>query len=250
MRTGTRLVAVLAAIALGLAFVLPLWRITLEAPQYPEGIGMQIYVNTIAGATPHDLQNINGLNHYVGMARIEADSFAELRWMPWILGGLLAFGLAVAAIGSRRLLVTWAAVFALAAGAGLIDFYRWEYAYGHDLNPKAAIKVPGLAYQPPLIGSKKLLNFTAHSWPAAGGWLAIAAFGAVATAAVLEMRNRRQTRDPATPGPAGNGGPVVVNERVTPRSISAMPFDSTTPPTTARGAGSSGTRSRIPGPEE
>lgn len=192
MRTGTRLVALIAAIALGLAFVLPLWKITLEAPQYPEGIGMRIYVNTIAGATPHDLQNINGLNHYVGMAPIKPDSFPELRWMPWILGGLLVFGLAVAATGSRKLLVTWASVFALAAAAGLVDFYRWEYEYGHDLNPHAAIKVPGLAYQPPLIGSKKLLNFTAHSWPASGGWIAIASFGAVALAAVSELRKRNR----------------------------------------------------------
>jgi copper chaperone NosL len=248
MRTGTRLVAVLAAIALGLAFVLPLWRITLEAPQYPEGIGMRIYVNTIAGATPHDLQNINGLNHYVGMARIESDSFAELRWMPWILGGLIVFGLAVAVTASRRLLFAWAAVFAIAAAAGLIDFYRWEYAYGHDLNPTAAIKVPGLAYQPPLIGSKKLLNFTAHSWPAAGGWLAIGAFGAVAILAVTEMRNRKPTRDPGIPDAPGNDGPAAVNGRLS-RAASTMASLAAAPASTRAGpAGSSGTQSQLSGP--
>jgi len=216
MRTGTRLVAALAAIALGLAFVLPLWSITLEAPQYPEGIGMRIYVNTIAGATPHDLQNINGLNHYVGMARIEPDSFAELRWMPWILGGLIVLGLTVAVTGSRKLLVTWAAVFALAAVAGLVDFYRWEYEYGHNLSPTAAIKVPGLAYQPPLIGSRKLLNFEAHSWPATGGWIAITAFGVIAIAAVAELRSRRNVPRLAAPVDAvrGNGGPAVARQRV------------------------------------
>ena len=51
----------------------------------------------------------------------------------------------------------------------LYDYYIWGYDYGHNLNPHAAIKVPGMSYQPPLIGSKKLLNFTSTSWPAAGG---------------------------------------------------------------------------------
>ena len=51
-----------------------------------------------------------------------------------------------------------------------IDFYRWNYEYGHNLDPNAAIKVPGMAYQPPLIGYKQLLNFGAYSIPDTGGW--------------------------------------------------------------------------------
>ena len=48
---------------------------------------------------------------------------------------------------------------------GIYDFYLWEYDYGHDLSDMAPIKVPGQAYQPPLIGGKWLLNFYATSWP-------------------------------------------------------------------------------------
>jgi copper chaperone NosL len=58
--------------------------------------------------------------------------------------------------------------------AGLIDFYRWGYNYGHNLDPNAAIQVPGMTYQPPLIGYKNLLNFTAYSGPDVGGWILIA----------------------------------------------------------------------------
>jgi copper chaperone NosL len=47
----------------------------------------------------------------------------------------------------------------------MYDFYMWEYDYGHQLNPDAPIKVPGMTYQPPLIGSKQLLNITAVSLP-------------------------------------------------------------------------------------
>lgn len=194
MRKRTRIVSVIAALSLGLVFVLPLWRITLEAPQYPEGLGMYIRVNTITGQGRNDLQNINGLNHYVGMARIEPESFAELRYMPWITVGLMVLGLAAGATGSRKLLYGWTAIFAVAAVVGLADFYRWEYDYGHNLDPTAAIKVPGLAYQPPLIGSKKLLNFTAHSWPASGGLIAIGAFGVALLVSASEWRDGRRRR--------------------------------------------------------
>jgi copper chaperone NosL len=183
------MIAAAASLALILAFFLPLWRITLEAPQYPEGLGLNIGVSTIEGAKRNDLQNINGLNHYIGMARIEPQSIPELRLMPWVLGGLIAMGLATAITGRRAVLVSWATVFGVAAVVGLVDFYRWEYNYGHNLDPTAAIKVPGLTYQPPLIGSTKLLNFTAHSWPGAGGWILIGAF--ITTVALVLYTFRR-----------------------------------------------------------
>ena len=62
----------------------------------------------------------------------------------------------------------------LATGVGaLVDFYLWGYDYGHNLNPEAPIKIEGMSYQPPLIGTKQLLNFTAFSGPDIGGWIFI-----------------------------------------------------------------------------
>jgi hypothetical protein len=187
----SRLVVLVAALALGLMWVLPLWRIRLEAPQYPEGLGMDIHLTTIVGEKPHDLQNINGLNHYIGMKRIEPASIPELRYMPWIVGGLLALGVLAAATGRRRVLVAWVGAFALVAVVGLVDFWRWEYDYGHNLDlENASIKIPGQTYQPPLIGSKKLLNFTSHSWPAAGGWIAVVSLLAGTGVTFVELRRR------------------------------------------------------------
>jgi hypothetical protein len=61
------------------------------------------------------------------------------------------------------------AAFGVLGVVGLWDFWHWEHDYGHNLDfQHAIIKVPGMTYQPPLIGSKQLLNFTATSWPAAG----------------------------------------------------------------------------------
>lgn len=176
MNRTSRLLTALAALTLIGLYFLPLWRIELEAPQYPEGIGMYIAISDIQGFTEFDLDKINNLNHYIGMKAIEPASIPELRFMPWILGALIVLGLAVAAIGRRRLLQAWLALLLIAAAAGLADFYRWGYDYGHNLSDDAIIKVPGMAYQPPVIGRKQLLNFVAESWPATGGILAGVAF--------------------------------------------------------------------------
>ena len=60
--------------------------------------------------------------------------------------------------------------------AGLVDFWRWGYDYGHDLDLEhAIIKVPGDdATSRRSSARKQLLNFHATSWPDVGGWIAIA----------------------------------------------------------------------------
>jgi len=151
------------------AFFTPIWMIDLEAPQYPEGLGMQIWINKITG----DLNTINGLNHYIGMKKIEPDSIKELTIMPYILGLLIVMGVVTGIAEKKKLLRIFVIIFMISGIAGGVDFYMWEYDYGHDLDPTAAIIVPGMSYQPPLIGSKQLLNFVAHSYPDTGGWIVI-----------------------------------------------------------------------------
>jgi hypothetical protein len=172
----------------------PLWNIHLLAPQYPEGIGMRIRAHRIEGAKEHDIENINGLNHYIGMKRIEPAAIPELRYMPWIIAGLAVAGVLTSLVGHRRVLYAWLAAFGMLGALGLYDFWRWMYDYGHNLDMEhAIIIVPGMTYQPPLIGSKQLLNFTATSWPAVGGWFAAIAFTLGAVAVLLSFRARRPT---------------------------------------------------------
>ena len=179
-----------AAVLLLGAFAFPLWRIDLIAPQYPEGLGMLIKVNTVTGIKPNDLANINGLNHYIGMKAIEPDAIPELRVMPWIVAGLAALGALGAAFGSRKVLYAWLGGFVTLGAVGLFDFWRWTYDYGHNLDfEHAIIKVPGMTYQPPLVGTKQLLNFTAASWPALGTLFLGAAF-ALGVAALVVSRRR------------------------------------------------------------
>ncbi len=192
MLRSSRVLIATASILLGLVFVFPLWRIELQAPQYPEGLGLLIKISDITGVKKHDLQNINGLNHYIGMKSIEPDSIPELKFMPVFVAVMIAAGLLVAATGNRVLLYLWVGVFLIGSVAGLVDFWLWSYDYGHNLDPTAAIKVPGMTYQPPLIGSKQLLNFVATSWPGLGGLAAMVSVGTGSIVAVREWRRARR----------------------------------------------------------
>lgn len=109
------------------------------------------------------------------MKTIQPDSIEELKLMPYIIGFLTVFGLIVFIFNKRSLLLSWLIFVLILGTAGMYDFWTWEYDYGHNLDPTAAIKVPGMNYQPPLIGSKQLLNFNATSMPDIGGYIIFAA---------------------------------------------------------------------------
>jgi hypothetical protein len=174
----------------------------LSAPQYPEGLGMQIRISTITGIKPNDLDNINNLNHYIGMKRIVPESIPELRIMPFVVAALAGLAGLAAATGKRALANVFVGVFLVVAVAGLADFYRWEYDYGHNLDlENAIIKIPGMSYQPPLIGSKKLLNFTATSWPAVGGILAFISMGLGVLSLWIDRPARRAAAAPVVDRP-------------------------------------------------
>jgi copper chaperone NosL len=148
----------------------PLWRIELEAPQYPEGLVLQLHANKIGG----NVDIINGLNHYIGMKTLHKEDFFEFTILPYIFGFFGVFALATIFIAKRKAVLTLFFSFIVFGVLAAIDFYRWNYEYGHNLDPNAAIKVPGMAYQPPLLGYKQLLNFGAYSIPDTGGWMLIA----------------------------------------------------------------------------
>jgi copper chaperone NosL len=191
LHPATRILLLLGLVAMAFALNQPAWQIRLWAPQYPEGLAMQIWLNDITG----DVDVINGLNHYIGMREIEVDTFPEFKLMKAILLGIIAIGLLPVLTGRRPFLWVFVLVLVTAAAAGLADFWYWSREFGHNLDPKAAISVPGMTYDPPLIGYKVILNFVAYSAPALGGFLLIGT-GTLATALLAwELwRNRSKRR--------------------------------------------------------
>ncbi|NNU33129.1 hypothetical protein HK413_01135 [Mucilaginibacter sp. S1162] len=189
MKPITRIWIAAACLLMLSAYFLPLWHIMLDAPQYPEGLEMKIWLNGLSG----NIDQINGLNHYIGMKFISVDDFAEFKILPYIFGILIFIGIAAAIAKSRRLLWAWFIGLCLFAIIGFADFYVWEYNYGHHLNPHAAIKVEGMNYQPPLFGYKQLLNFTAGSLPDTGGILV--GIGGILVAASLFYKPRSSSNN-------------------------------------------------------
>ena len=192
MKIQSKIIVIAASLILILSFFFPIWYIDLEAPQYPEGIGLEIWLNKIAGQKPNDLANINGLNHYIGMKEINPDAIPEMKIMPFIIIFLIVFGLISGISGKRSLVYIWIVLFFVVAAVGLYDFYMWEYDYGHNLNPHAAIKIPGMAYQPPLIGSKMLLNFNAISMPHMGSYILVAAVVLAVLAIIIDKKSKKK----------------------------------------------------------
>lgn len=168
MKIESRIAMGLAALMLVALYYMPFWTISMSAPQYPEGIGMHIHIDNVTGHNRHDLQSINTLNHYIGMAEIHKEDFPEFEIIPWVIGFMIGFGILAAVLGNFKLVIAWFVLMIILGIMGLVDFYLWGYDYGHNLSPDAPIKVPGMSYQPPLIGCKQLLNIKACSWPYTG----------------------------------------------------------------------------------
>lgn len=168
-------IVMLIGVVLPLAlFIFPLWNITLEAPQYPIPLGMDIYINDFADEHPHDIKNINLMNHYVGMKYIP-EAIPEFKIFPAVIIGATILGLLIALRGNYKWYLAWFILMVVLAAAGIYDFYLWEYNYGHDLDPKAIMKFTNpdgsiMGFQPPLLGTKNILNFTAHSYPQLGAY--------------------------------------------------------------------------------
>jgi copper chaperone NosL len=169
MSALTRILTVIAALCMIAAIYFPIWRIELSAPQYPEGLYMDIWANKMGG----NVDIINGLNHYIGMKTLHANEFVEFTILPYIIWTFVFLGILTAILNRKKIFYTYFTLFLLFAVSAMVDFYRWEYNYGHNLNPEAPIQVPGQSYQPPLIGYKKLLNFGAYSIPDKGGWMIV-----------------------------------------------------------------------------
>ena len=177
MKKSKILMIIGSLLLLGL-FVYPLWNITLEAPQYPIPLGMEIYINKFADTNEFDIKNINLMNHYVGMQYIP-ETIPEFKIFPIVIGIMVVLGVIIGFIGKYKWFLFWFILMSLLGIAGMYDFYFWEHDYGHNLDPKAIMNFKNpdgsvMGFQPPLFGTKDILNFTAHSYPRAGAWFMFA----------------------------------------------------------------------------
>ncbi len=164
-----RIIMLISLICLALVFFFPLWQITLEAAQFPGGLQLHIWINKVSGSEKNIVQNVNILNHYIGMQAIHPESIPELKYFPIITYIMLGFGALTIWLNKSWAYLSWFIVMAILGALGIYDFYLWLYDYGHNLDPMAPIKIEGMSFMPPLFGEKDLLNFYVKSYPHWGG---------------------------------------------------------------------------------
>jgi copper chaperone NosL len=190
LRPFTRIAVGVLALVLISVYYVPLWQILMWAPQYPEGLEMKIWINTLSG----DVKIISALNHYIGMKIIQVEMFPEFSYMIYIVGFIIGVGILASILNRRIGLITFFLLIVAAGIGALVDFWLWGYDYGHNLNPDAAIKIEGMSYQPPLIGTKVLLNFTAFSGPDIGGWIFMAVGAALFGLIIYEWKKGKAVK--------------------------------------------------------
>ena len=181
----SRILMIVVAVAMLPAIFLPVWRITLNAPQYPNGLTVDIYANTVGG----DLQEVNGLNHYIGMKEIHPDEFPEFMFIPFFILRFLAFAGLAALVGRMDLAAIGYLDFTLFGTVMLYDFQTWLTDFGQNLDSTAAITLE--PFTPKFLGTTMVGQFGVSSYPAAATILMMLAGVAGPLILLYEWRRRR-----------------------------------------------------------
>jgi hypothetical protein len=192
LRGVGRLVLVALVVPLLLSFLFPLWRISMKAPQYPDGLSMDIYAYQLVGGNDgHDIQEINTLNHYIGMHSITREELRDLDWLPFGIVAMALLALRAALLGNVRTLIdlSMVAVYISTVAFGRFVWMLWEF--GHDLNPKAPVKVA--PFMTVVVGEKQIANFLTRSMPQGGSVLmGVFTTGVIALTLFYLWRGRRE----------------------------------------------------------
>lgn len=185
-------------------FKFPLWNIMLGAPQYPEPLGMNIHINGIKGVSEFDIQNIDGLNHYIGMKTIpKPKEMWEFNVFPTVIGGMVALGVIIGFLGffgkvSHWWFIGWFGFMSVLGILGMYDFNNWMIDYGTNLDPHAIMKLSNpdgtpMSYKPPLFGHQKMLNFDVDSLPHTGAYMMFAGMMLTVVAFFLGKKENTNT---------------------------------------------------------
>lgn len=195
---GPRLLLIVSAALLAVTLTQPLWNLTMFAPQYPDGLRMDIYTQQLKGdRNGQDIKEINVLNHYIGMRDLSTEDFTEFKWMPFAIGVLALLFLRAAVLGTMGALVDSAVLFVYFGAFSLWSFGYKLYMYGHNLAPTAPVKVP--PFSPPMFGYRQIANFEVYSYPRAGSYAMAGAAVLLLGAVVITWRAARLSR---SAGPA------------------------------------------------
>ena len=172
--------AITAAVLIFVSFFLPYWHFTLVAPQYPQGLHVTAYLNRLEG----DVRELDILNHYIGMKKMEDAAQFEKKIAFWAIT-LISIA-TIAFLYSRRTIGILLALPAVGFPIGFVaDLFFWLYKYGHELNPHAPIKIS--PFTPKILGVGKIAQFETYATFGIGFYLAVAAAVLLVIAVLLRL---------------------------------------------------------------
>lgn len=167
-RLTINLMMLLGATLMITSFFLPYWEMHLTAPQYPDGLHVYTYLNGVKG----DTVEINQLNHYIGMGKID-DAAPFERSIAWFaILGLGLGGLVVTTMNFKIKRIFYLPPIIFIVGF-LVDFIYWMHHFGHNLDPKAPLNLSIEPFMPVIMGTGKIGQFTSTSYLSTGFWLAV-----------------------------------------------------------------------------
>ena len=178
---------VAAAVLLIVSIFLPYWKMRLNAPQYPGGLTVSVYVNHMEG----DMREIDMLNHYIGMAPLEDAAQLERSLAPFALATIVLMIISLAFIHSK-----WGIILGLPAigfpFVFLLDMWVWLWYYGNNLDPTAALSSSIEPFTPTILGTGYVGQFSTTAWLQPGWYLAFLA--SLLTAAAIYLRDRANAK--------------------------------------------------------
>lgn len=182
-------VFMLASLLITVSLFVPYWSLTMHAPQYPEGLKVTLFINRVVG----DVDEIDGLNHYLGMPSLNEGGKIE-RQISLISVVVMALLIFAGVFVHNR----WAVLLALPCITFplifLADLQYILYQYGHSIDPHSALGGAIKPFTPPLLGTGKIGQFTTVATWEPGLFLAMAASVLVVLALYLQRQTYRRVR--------------------------------------------------------
>lgn len=178
------LIVLLSIISYAMVYRFPMWTFDFLAPQYPQGLSLQVYMSGAQG----DVTEIDIINHYIGMQKLEEAAQNERALAPYVLVFLSLLSLVIAFIPRHKFTKFFYLPLIGFPVAFIGIFWIWLYRFGHDLNPAAPVKLT--PFTPTILGTGIIGQFKTFALPGLGFYFAC--FSAISMGILIFIMNKRK----------------------------------------------------------
>jgi copper chaperone NosL len=186
--TLPRIVLFLSTTLFAISHIWKYWELRLNAPQYPGGLFVSVFTHDVRG----DVSEVDGLNHYIGMAPLAEAAEIERALAPFAVVAFIVLGLVAVFLRKRwsSLLTIPIILFPIVV---FVDLFIWLYYFGHSLDPTAALSGAIDEFTPAILGRGTVGQFTTDAVMGLGWWIGVVAAILAIVAIILSYRKESGT---------------------------------------------------------